>query len=146
MNEIGDFFFGFVKPLRDMLISITIYALTVTLKSMQSAFSEISPNSGSGFVINIWYFLAIFSIVGIAIEIVLGIRKGYSQPPNAATCISGVIVGTVIFWSLLSAAYLNMGGTKLDAVISGAIAIMSMIVGILLKIGLEGNKQDTYPY
>jgi len=133
VSDFGDFWFGFFKPVRDLVGSLFVYALLI-------GFGEIrhSTIQNSDFTFNIWGFLLIFicvsSILEIASEVFSDLKHGYKEPIESVIRILGFIIGTMIFSFVLIPLYSSIGGNIGDIVISEIVASICMLIGIIFRL------------
>lgn len=137
MNVFDDLREGFIKPLRDSLISLVIYELLQIPIILQKAM-PISPNSpfGSSAIISInnsLLFISIFILVTTLIEIGTDVKYAYNKPVNAIFQIVGIIIGTVVFWGSLRELQIIAGGSDVEVILTFIISLGAMIIGIYLR-------------
>lgn len=87
-----------------------------------------------------WPFLGLFVIISIILEMLEGIFSGYYKPIDAGWRISGVIIGTIIFWNFLKTPYIILVGSKNDFLISEIVSVIALCFGIFLRILIEERR------
>ena len=122
MGAFKDFIDGLLKPVFDMLSSIIFYSVI-----------QLFLNHDSIFTFNIWAFLFLWGLISTLEDMIKGFYKGFEAPKNAGYYLFGIVTGIGIFWGFLNAASIIVGGTMGDVIFSGAVIMIVIIVGIILR-------------
>jgi len=142
VSSFNDFWIGFLKPIRDLISSLILYALTIGFGAIRH-----STIQNSDFSFNIWAFLGFYIVISTFLEFLADARynlsSGYKEPIDSSIRIFGLIVGTGIFSFILLPVYYNIGGNVSDAFISAIIAAIFSIGGTIIRLYFQ-NKRHRY--
>lgn len=131
----SDFWYGFLKPLRDLTGALSLYVLTIGGNAVHSTIQN------TNFSFNIWGFVAIFIVVSVALELCLGaiydFKRGYKDPIDSFSRIFGMLMGTIILGMMLMPIYSSIGGNIGDLVTSGIVSAICMFAGMALRLHLN---------
>ena len=126
-----DFWYGFFKSITDTIGSLVLYYLLTRLSIISSPFFDI------------WWFAGIFSTISILDNIVSGqfldkkdVQKGYYHTIEAAERITGMFIGAISIWILLSG---FNGIDIIDALSTVLVSSIFLIIGIFCRM-MMSNK------
>jgi hypothetical protein len=130
-----DFWYGLLKPLRDLVSALCIYALTIGGNTVNTTIQN------TNFSFNIWaftvFFIAISSMWELSLGAVYDLKQGYKDPIDSASRIMGMFIGTVVLGFILIPIYSSIGGDVGDLFTSGIISAICMFAGMVLRLYLN---------
>ena len=131
MGFFSDFWYGFLKPIRDLAGSMLIYSLFASDVTISSTIQ----NSKLSF--NIWLFLVIFigmsSFLEMISEMIDNTDSIHKKPIDSFLRISGFIIGTFCFSIMLILIYVKIGGDFRDVIICEIIGSICMFTGMIIQ-------------
>ena len=132
MSGFKDFWYGFLKPLRDLASALLAYSLFTAGRTISSTLQN------SSFTFNIWGFLVIFIAISSICEFILAARydfkRGYKEPIDSTLRMVGILCGIVAFSFILIPIYYSIGGSIGDLLISEIIAAICMFAGMGVRL------------
>lgn len=132
MIILGDFWNGFLKPLRDLSSALVAYLIFTSGRTVTSTIQN------SEFSFNIWGFFAFYVVISWAWEFFLAAKydftRGYKDPIDSSFRMVGVFTGTLIFSFILIPIYYNIGGDVGDILTSEIIAAIFTIAGMMFRL------------
>ena len=127
-----DFWFGFLKPIRDHISAIAAYAILTSQKTL------ISSVNNSEISFNLTVILIIFCVISFFQEFILSgyqnFKSGYKEPIDSAFRMFGVFCGVITWSVILIPIYCSIGGNIEDLITSEIIAGFFVIGGMLFRL------------